>query len=670
MEPSKLRGTKAEQNLFTEVSHHYQTAKEDLDVRRRDFDKKDILFRSHIQESSWPYQAMVFDPIIFTSLYEKTARMFANKPQGRMVPREGGDALGAKINNELLSFQWDENERVDAMPMLAKWALMDLNARKYGAAFGLVKWHYERKYTRDKKSTCFFDGPNFKPLVNRDCLANPSYSVVKNWFQYRDYVTIQELESVNDSARSKPIYKNLDILKQSVREETMKGGDRRDANYHSKNKQIKGLTDYLGSDEVYKTLEIVTEYRDNRWIVFSPRHGVVIRDVDNPYKHGQIPVVQLKYYPIDDDLYGLSEIEPVEKLQRAHNAYICQNLDTLNMSTYTPLKVRSTGGAVQMHTLEFGPGKKWLMSDPATDVLPFDSNPQGVGEFVTVYRMMKGAIAEGLGEASAGVSGMVAGESKKTATEIKDTASSRNARDNFNQIFLADAIKKQMLFWHGLNQQYLLSNEQGKKKVLRIVGKEAITYFQKMGLDGEALDDNAIDMLSSDELQGVDVNLKDLTQPMYPVETEEGLVPKLKVSDDNQFGELFIEPEDLSGMYDYIPDIQSMQLPDDTQSIQALKQLVDIAFNPQTAELLAQDSFKLKTKDLLEDYFEKFGLKDADKYFDKLQTQDPYGQEGAPLPTGEGTIEAEQEGMGNGAVGGMAGMAEADLAGQAQPILS
>ena len=65
--------------------------------------------------------------------------------------------------------------------------------------------------------------------------------------------------------------------------------------------------------------------------------------------HGRIPVVQLKYYPIDEDIYGLSEIEPIEKLQKALNALVCQYLDAINMGLYTPIKVRTA--AVQIHTL-------------------------------------------------------------------------------------------------------------------------------------------------------------------------------------------------------------------------------------------------------------------------------------------------------------------------------
>ena len=313
-------GTDQEVNIFSECFRHYTLAKEDLELRIKDFDKVDTLFRSHIDESGWPYQSLIFDPRTFTAIFEKTSRLFANKPRGRLVPREGGDSLGAEISNEVLSFQWDDNERVDAMPMLAKWSMMDMNARKYGASFGLCKWHYECKPNKDKtKKEVFFDGPNFKPLVNRDCLPNPAYSTVKNWFQYRDYITIQELENVNDAAKSKPVYKNLDILMDKIRKEK-KGGDMRSTNYQSKNLSIGNKTDFMGRDEVFKTIEVITEYRADRWITFAPRYGVVIRDIPNPYDHGQIPIVMLKYYPVDDDIYGLSEIEPVEKLQQAVNA--------------------------------------------------------------------------------------------------------------------------------------------------------------------------------------------------------------------------------------------------------------------------------------------------------------------------------------------------------------
>lgn len=638
----KLKGNKSERDLLTDVLGHYTLAKEDLDVRMRDFDKKDILFRSHINEADWPYQSIIFDPRVFTSLYEKTARTFANKPRGRLIPREGGDVLKAHINNEILSFQWDDNERADGSPMLAKWAMMDLNARKYGASFGLTKWRYQK----NKKGEIFYDAPDFVPLNNRDCLANPSYSSVKNWFQHREYLTIQEMETVNDS-RTKPSYINLDILKQSIQEESQFGGDSRSADYNIKNKSIKGLTDYLGRDSVYKVIEVITEYGEDRWVTFSPKHGVILRNIENPYKHGQIPITMLKYYPIDDDLYGLSEIEPVEKIQKAINAIVCQYMDAINMSLYPIIKVRSTGGAVQMHTLEFGPGKKWLMMDPTSDVVPHQQGTAGIQEFTSTYRFLVSAMQEALGDSSQGISNLSPGSDKKTATEVRDNASSRSVRDNFNLIFLSEALKKQMNFWLSMNQQYLFENKQGQHKIIRIVGKDAIKYFKGAGLDGMELTDDAMTQLADAADQGTMVNPQDFESPQFPVQTKNGIVPKLNMDQNGQSGELYVEGEDMEGLYDYVPDIESMIYPNEGNLLSAQQSMVELALAPTTGQLLAADGYKLNVKELMEDLFEKYGAKDADKYFEKLEVQpQPYG--GQVDPTGAAGAQGMQPGMANG----------------------
>lgn len=685
-------GTNQEIKTFSEVKKHFTLAVQDLDVRIRDFDKKDILFRSHIEPANWPYKAMVFDPRIFTALYEKTARVLANKPRGRMIPREGGDVLKAKINNEILSFQWDDNERVDGMSMIAKWAQMDLNCRKYGASFGLAKWRWERQVVRMKnndenpeepkgKAKIFYDGPNFTPLNNRDCLPNPSYSTVKNWFQHREYVTLQELMDVNDSAKSKPVYKNLESLRTFLKQEAQKGGDSRSTNYMPKNLSMKGLSDFLGQDETYKVLEVVTEYRPDRWISFSPKHGVVIRDIPNPYDHGQIPVVALKYYPVDDDIYGLSEIEPVEKIQRAINALVCQYLDAINMSLYAPLKIRSTGGAVQMHTIQFGPGAKWLMSDPQTDVITHDQNISGVTEFGSTYRFLVGAMQEALGETSQGVSGLDPGAQNKTATEVKDTALSRSARDNFNQIFLGEALKKQMMFWHKMDQQFFFSDPGEKSKIIQIVGKDAMKYFQQAGLDANGLDEMSTEMLANNELmppeEKVNIQAQDLEAPLYPVETEQGIVNKMEMDDSGQIAKLHVQPDDLAGNYDYIPDVASMEVAYNQEEIKAKTEALSLlsGMDPKTGQpsginaMLAQEGIKVKIKDLVIDHLEDIGFKNADQYFESVQQGGGmYGQQinaggaGGPQTVGAGMANGQQQGMGVGV--------QALPNGQAQPVVS
>lgn len=678
------RGTKSERETFKEVDHHRNKARQDLEQRLRRFDKADELFRAHINvDAQWPYNAEVFDPRVFTAIFEKTSRMFARKPRGRMVPREGGDALGAMINNELLSFQWDDVDRTMDLPMLARWAQLDMNARKYGAGFALVKWKWERHLKKDPastkskkkdepmyKSVPYYDGPDFVPLINRDCLPNPAYSTIKNWFQYRDYVTWQELKNTNDAARTGPKYRNLDILRQQIERLgsgfSTVGGDRRDTNYQSRNKSIVGIQDQIGDDPVFKTIEVITEYRNNRWISFAPKHGVILRDVENPYDHGQIPIVTLKYYPIDDDIYGLSEIEPVQRLQRAINALINQYLDAVNMSLYTPLKVRATG--VKMHTLEFGPGKKWIMNDPSSDVIPHDQSPTGVSEFTSTYSFMISAMQSALGETSQGISNLSPFEAQKTATEVRSSNLQRLTRDNFNQIFLSEAMKKQMMFWHLMNRQFLFDNNEGKLKVIRITGKEAIRYFQRRGLDGMDLPEGAEEQIQAASEEGVDIDPRDLQVPIFGIEDRGDTLPKFNVEEGGEMGMLIITPEDLAGTYDYIPDTESMQIPNDEQLNEERQQAMALALNPAMTQALGQEGFSIKTKELFEDILENAGLKDAEKYFEKGGVNAQALQAGAVTP-GAGGPQPGPEAGGTFQEQGLAGGAQAVVGGQAQPVV-
>lgn len=618
------KGTEEEMDLFIEVEQHYQMAKDDLDRRRPDFDRKDILFRSHIDERKWPYQSVIFDPRTYSVISEQTARQFVNKPRAHLEPRESGDTLGAAVCNELLSFQWDDNVRADGAPMLAKWAMMDLNARKYGASFALAPWRYQRKAGK-----IFFDGPNFQPWPNRDVLHNPSYPVIKHWIQLRDYVTVSELENINDS-RKKAAYKNLDLLKKSMSESDM-SSDTRD--YVIKNKSIKGLQDFLGKDLSNKVLERITEYRDERKIVFIPKHGIVIQDIPNPYAHQEIPVVHLKYSPLDDDIYGISKIEPLERLQLALNAYINQNMDALNLMTYTPLKIRKGGGAVEMHTIRFLKGAKWLMENPETDVIPHLQGNHGVQEFPVIYRIMVGAFLEAAGESSTAVSNANPGNAQKTAAEITDTAVTRSALDAFNQMFLGQAMSRQMMFWQSMNKQFLFNNA-NKQKVIRISGSEAIQYFQERGLDQNGLQGTQQEhqALSDPTMAGI-ITPQDMSSPLYPV-TVKGKVQN-KMTMDGKAASLVIEKEDLDGNYDYVVDIASMSQGASDKVIQAKSDFISrvMGVDPATGrpsgfgQALQAEGKKIKAEELIVDYAHSIGFRNAEYYIESLpqptQVQDP-----------------------------------------------
>jgi hypothetical protein len=660
------RGTDEEQKLFSEVNNHYIMSKLDLDQRikrKNGFDDMDKLFASYIDPATWPYRSVLFDATPFATIIEKDARLLGGKLAGRLTPREDGDALGAEINNEILRYQRDEMSKIGPST-IERWHMASQNARKYGSAFLLKKWRYETRVDRDtKKRTVFYDCPETIVCNPRDVLVNPSYPYINKWWQYREYNTLEELNNVNDVARTKPIYKNLDILQSALKEDNKsKSSDKRERNYVSKNKQIKGLTDTLGSDEVYKVVELITEYRPDRWITFAPRYGVVIRDIPNPYKHQEIPVIHLKYYSLPDDIYGIPELEPAVSQIKGTNAHLSAYSDTVATLTKPPIMVNPIN--VRMHTLEMIPEAKWLMNNPGADVIPYKGDSSITNNFQSVYTIMKSSTLNTLGEASQGISNIDPLQQNKTATEVKDTSFTRNVRDNMNLIFLSEALKKDVMFSLSMNKQFLFAGNAGKVKIIRIVGKDAVEYFNRQGLS----DIRPTHQDAQDVLMGK-MNQSDIIPgPRYGVKTPDGVVPKFQPDETGQGGSLYIEQGDLSGEYDYIPDVESMQAPSQQAVEQKLTAILGVLTNPVVLQELQMENKRPKISQLLIKMFESTNvIKDAAQYFEDIPQQpampgmmpgQPNDVQNQAQPGGAPTANAGGTPQGNVVPGGMANLTQ------------
>ena len=644
------------------------------------FDEADEMFRNWLNETTWPYDALLFDPRVFTFIFEKTSRLIANKPEPKLTPREGGDVLMAKINNLLLDFQWDQAN--NGGTMLEKWAMMDMNTRKYGAAFGLCKWRYEK----DNKGKVVFDGPELSLINNRDFAHDLAANAIENcnWVQVRQYVTFHELERVNDVNRSNPVYKNLDVLHQAISQENLAGGDVRGINWTSRNRAISKLeVDPIGKDPAFKTIEVITEYRRDRWITFSPRHGVILRDIDNPYNNWEIPVVMLRYYAIDDDLYGLSEIEPVKGLQKAINALLSEYVDEINMKLYSPIAI---GPGVREHTLEWGKGARWRMNNPMSDFRLVESKSDATAYFNTTYSVLVAAMMNALGETSLGVSNTQPYSRDKTATEVQSLNQSRNARDNFQQLMLQSSMSRMLRLWHTMNQNLLFTDPDQPYYVIRVVGRELIQDFQDLGLGDDILPDEAVMVMKEQAITDPTINAAPMgpekdqaiqswiqqnkskyMKPRYPVNigTEEvpDIVKKFSIDGKQGEGQIYVTRMDLDGTYDYKVDVTSMAVNSDDQRRQARQTTISLLItNPNVVAMLAQDQTKPKFKELLISWLEELGWPDADRYFEMIPQQQagqpgqqPGGQPGAQsqppgqvpqLPLSPGEQQQQSQGLG------------------------
>jgi len=631
-------------DILQEVTWHYSSWKEDNDKRRTRKNGWNDVTDAYWGKlpADWPYTSVVVDPRIRTSLTEKNARLLNAKLRGRLVPREGGDVLKSRINNALLDFQWDNAN--DGGSMLSKWASMDMDTRLYASKFAFVPWKHE-----EEDGKVLFDGNEFYPLDIRDCGIDPTASHIRNarWFQLRDWVKVEDLEKVNDTPNGNK-YHSLAKLKEKMGD--LPSQNRKDSEYQDRLKSNKGLTDRTGDDKSFPVVERVREFRKDRWICFFPKYNVLGYDIDNPYDHGQIPIVQLRYYPLGDDPIGENEVEPVIPLWRAINATLCGYLDNMNIHMRPPLKIIS--GAADIATIVWGPEAQWMMDRPDA-VTEMQSNGEAMRYFQTTYSALVSAFNTAMGDTSQGVSAVDAFNPQKTATEIKNSAKQQNVRHQANQMYLGEAISDMMMMWLINNKQFLLMDTSKQEYILRIIGTDMFNYFKRAGLDEQVVTTEAMQMVG-DIIQQQEGNMNDedimnlydaAKSPKFPVfdnpkekdPTKLKYKAKMQVNDMGDGAELSLTPDDLDGTYDYLPDVVSMASGANDTMMKAQQQAWEmLTVNPIVIQLLQQQGAVPQIKDILISIWDQAGLKDSEKYFEAQQPAQglPQGGNGLeqPLP--------------------------------------
>lgn len=622
-----IRIPRSADDILDEVIRHYNMwnmDNEHRETRKNGWNDVTDAYYGRLP-GDWPFLNKIVDPVLRTTIIEKNARLMNAKLRGRLVPREGGDVLKARLNNALLDFQWDTANHSGSM--LEKWSVAEQDTRLYACKFAEVPW----LCVRDDEGNYKFDGNEFLPLDVRDCGMDPNCEHIRGakWFQQRQWLTIEEMSGTSE-ADGKPLYPGLGELKLKIKEGK---SDRRDTRHDNRILQLKGLSDRMGDDYAFPVLEIVTEKRPDRWISFSPIYKTIVRDIPNPYKHGKINVVQLRYYAIQGDPYGESEAESVLPLWRAIQAYINGYFDGMAMRLRPPLKIRD--GQARIETIVQAPEAQWIMNNP-DDVVEHQMGREADSTFQTGYSALKSAFNTAMGDLSQGVSNVDPFTPDKTATEIKQSAKQQNSRDQKNQTSLAEAIEDMMSMWLSNNKQFLFADPDKHEYILEIVGTDLFNYFQRAGLDEMEVSDHAMQQIgdiiqhSQGSISDDDIfTMMDAGKtPKYPVFTNPDekdptkleTKPKMTMNDMGDGAKLSLIPQDLEGTFNYIPDVKSMATGADAELQNARQKALELLISsPAVLQLLQAEGTRPNVKELLVSVLEGAGLSDAERYFSQGQ---------------------------------------------------
>lgn len=634
-----------ETDLAKKLIQEYDEANQVLTTRIEDkrfgFDTMDKLYNAYLDPKKWPYGVKLATPRGFTGIFNKAVRMIGGRFTGRVEGFERGDDLGAKIATEHFKWSVERFNQASDRPIEALISMTDTNTRLYGLGAMRVYWRTEYKNIKNPKTgkkerKKVYDNWWVDVANNRDLLFQPGRETLKqsDYVIWRRYVSLDQLERVQEDGASF----NEEALNQLKEAKTGQG---KDANYIPAVKTIKSV------DWTDERFEVCTTYYKDKWITWVPKqgsggkkHALILREMDNPYRHQEIPIVPLIYIPNQEDIYGMSELQPVAALLKILSALQSQYIEITNLDMYSPILASAT--ETRIDTFKYRPKAVWLVNNPA-NVSRLQADTNKIANFSEAYKMIVTEFLEAMGETGAGVSQVDLMGGQKTATEVNDKAFLRTARDNFNKMMLSASLKKMMyLIFEMLRDSQFTS----KDTVIKIVGKEALEYFNKEGMSDwgitqegyelvlqqaqimdqdeaivAAAKDNGVSIydLAYDELlsQGV---LDQYAEPVTQTITAEGIKPKLELDEEHDQGYLHVNPDDdYLGQFNFIPDVEALETPNPDKDYAARSQWYEQVKAAEKEGHLQQEGYEVKHKDILSKLGELARVKEADQYFKKIE---------------------------------------------------
>lgn len=623
---------------------------------RYGFDTYDKLYQTYLDPTKWPYSVKLATPRGFTSIFNKTTRIVGGKFTGRIEGFEQGDEAGGKIASEHFRYSVERFNQFSDQAIEIKTAIWDTNTRLYGAGFLRTYWRVDYKTVEEngkKVKKMVYNNWWVDVLNNRDVLTQPGVESNPEYYIVRRYMTYEDLEQHQEDGADYDTKAMVELKEAKV-------GGGKDANYVPVVKMIKN------QDFTDDRFEICTTYYKDKFVTWCPKRGtkgnkmaaLVLRVMDNPYRHGQIPIVPLVYIPSQEDIYGMSELQPVTALLKILSALQSQFIELVNKNLYPPTLVQANESRID--TFKYRPKAFWLVNNPGAVTVLDTKASQSLSEFQSVYQMIVTEFLEAMGETGTGVSQVDLMGQDKTATEVNDRAFLRGSRDNFNKLMLNSALKKLM---YQLFEMLRDTKFTDKNTVIKVVGKDALEYFDKQGFtswginnegykavmetaevleqnkafaegvkeQGQSMYDIAYQILADNG------QLDQFAEPLSPVMTAKGIVEKMQMNEDDSIGYLSVDPEaDYLGEYNFMPDVEALTTPNPEREYQARTSWYTQVQAAEKSGGLMNEGYRPKHKDILTKLGELVRIKDAEQYFEKLEAQEMPMLQGGPNATIQG----------------------------------
>lgn len=546
-----------------EVTGHYENSKEYMSDLRSTWDDKEAMLLGSLKDSisTGSTKSQIFDPRLSTIVFDRSARVMAQEHVGHSFAMSKNDIGKNKLMDLLTKyFNTQANEQ---FPMLTKLRLLDLYSLVYGSMFAIVPW---RINTRKD-----YIGPEMNLIPIRDVFPQPN--VIFNdadYVQVRTFVSLEWLK-----AQDKDVWKNIDAIEAEYKDTA---GDTREGDEADSSHVERRFHPNMDvGDKAFPQIELITEYRHDKWITFSPRSikrkgstTKVVRVIENPdYVEGVLPVIKKDAFPLIDRAIGLGEFERGEALQKSINSLINLYMDGVKMSIFPPMQINPQAQGLVASSIKMSPAAKWMVGRPNVDIQMTNLSPQGISTFNSTYGFLVGALNSQAGTSSVNEGDSVQSTIGKTPQAVQLLRQRENARDAWDRHMMDEAIKDIYTRWVNL-----IAGNMEKTEQIRIFGPE----------------------------------IEDIARN-YPDVNE-----MLDVSTSGKQATVKIGKKDIDAKYDYQVEAGSTMKRDGAQEAQASRELLEVVLsNPDVIQRVEAEGKKINMAELMNRVFASSGIQDWDK---------------------------------------------------------
>jgi hypothetical protein len=460
--PKAQDKTQDNQALINELTSQYKAAEDYLKASRDNSsftweDREKMASGLLVSLSKNRTKSQVNTNILMNLVLDQTARSVAQMPTGSVQAVSGADK-GTSYYWQLVLEKYILKNANTQWDFLTKLRIVDMYSHIYGTMPALINWVQRDDYV----------GPDLEVLHPRNVRIQANkYSIEDADYCFVDSkVNIKFLEGL--SKREDDVYD-----KSAIEELIAKAKDKSDTlsttNQSYEQQQANASNSTQEGD--YSEVVLTTRYERDKWIVYSQDYKIIIRQSDNPYDDGELPIIMKYTYPLIDRIHGLGIFERGKSTELAMNSLLNMHLDASLYSIIPPTVIDKTG--VVMSSLKREPGAWWITTKPnAITNMPI--NPAGMNTFQATFNLLNANLLKMAASTDTSVSKEVDVGMGKTPKALEMQNALQGARDNWDRGMLEKFVEK------AYNKMVNLLSQRQEKNIPVEIFKEDIRKIKEL----------------------------------------------------------------------------------------------------------------------------------------------------------------------------------------------